>query len=199
MAAATWRVLGGLVAARSGDNPSAESDRLLQSLSVALHRENARAVLRRLPAEAAQPSPFAEPLHWHLPALPTVARPPLGSVKPLSFLLPLWASAWVSQAAVSSSLFGLRLGQSSRSSFLRAPWPLPLDISRFPSDSALYWKPRPEILSRNALAGRRRSVVQSCNRSVWFECMHGSNVERRCLQRDRSRIDSLLRRPQKYK
>ena len=60
-AAATWRVLGGLIAARSGDSPSVETDRLLQCLSVALHRENARAVLRRLPAEEVSPGPFAEP------------------------------------------------------------------------------------------------------------------------------------------
>ena len=60
-AIATWRTLGGLIAARSGDSPSAETDRLLQSLSVALQRENACAVLRRLPAEADLPSTFAEP------------------------------------------------------------------------------------------------------------------------------------------
>ena len=60
-AAATWRVLGGLIATRSGDSPSVETDRLLQCLSVALHRENARAVLRRLPAEEVSPGPFAEP------------------------------------------------------------------------------------------------------------------------------------------
>ena len=60
-ATATWRALGGLIAARSGDSPSVETDRLLQSLSVRLQRENARAVLRGLPAEADLPSTFAEP------------------------------------------------------------------------------------------------------------------------------------------
>ena len=47
-ATATWRTLGGLIAARSGDSPSVETDRLL-------------AVLRRLPAEADLPGTFAEP------------------------------------------------------------------------------------------------------------------------------------------
>ena len=62
-AAATWRTLGGLIAARSrsGDTPSAETDRLLQSLAIALQRENARAVLRRLGQGPDAALPFAEP------------------------------------------------------------------------------------------------------------------------------------------
>ena len=57
----TWRTLGGLLAARSGDTPGAETDRLLQSLAVTLQRENARAVLRRLPVPAEAQAAFAEP------------------------------------------------------------------------------------------------------------------------------------------
>ena len=60
-AAVVWRALGGLIAGRSGDSPTAETDRLLQSLAIALHRENARAVLRRLPSGLEDASPFAEP------------------------------------------------------------------------------------------------------------------------------------------
>ena len=50
-ATATLRALGGLIAARSGHS----------RLSVALQRENARAVLCRLPVEADLQSTFAEP------------------------------------------------------------------------------------------------------------------------------------------
>ena len=57
----TWRTLGGLLAARSGDTPGAQTDRLLQSLAVTLQRENARAVLRRLPVSAEAQAAFAEP------------------------------------------------------------------------------------------------------------------------------------------
>ena len=45
----TWRELGGLYAARLGLTASEGTEQLLQSLSVTLQRENARAVLRRLP------------------------------------------------------------------------------------------------------------------------------------------------------
>ena len=41
--------------------PAAETDRLLQSRAIALQRENARAVLRRLPSGSEDASPFAEP------------------------------------------------------------------------------------------------------------------------------------------
>ncbi|CAE7509804.1 unnamed protein product [Symbiodinium sp. CCMP2592] len=60
-AVSTWRTLGGLIAARSGDTPAAETDRLLQSLAITLQRENARAVLRRLPQGGEEASPFAAP------------------------------------------------------------------------------------------------------------------------------------------
>ena len=60
-AASTWRQLAGLIAARSGDNPGVEADRLLQSLSVVLQRENARAVLRRLSPGAGEARPFTDP------------------------------------------------------------------------------------------------------------------------------------------
>ena len=60
-ATATWRILGGLIAARSGDSPSAETDRLLQCLAITLQRENARAVLRRLAPGPDAALPFAEP------------------------------------------------------------------------------------------------------------------------------------------
>ena len=45
----TWRELGGLYAARLGLTASEGTEQLLQALSVTLQRENARAVLRRLP------------------------------------------------------------------------------------------------------------------------------------------------------
>ena len=60
-AASTWRQLAGLIAARSGDSPGVETDRLLQSLSVVLQRENARAVLKRLPPGAGEARPFTDP------------------------------------------------------------------------------------------------------------------------------------------
>ena len=44
-----WRTLGALLAAKSGDGSGAATEQLLQCLSVTLQRENARAVLRRLP------------------------------------------------------------------------------------------------------------------------------------------------------
>ena len=49
-AVATWRSLGALCAAHTGEAKSIAVDKLLQALSVALQRENARAVLRRVPA-----------------------------------------------------------------------------------------------------------------------------------------------------
>ena len=60
-AASTWRQLAGLIAARSGDNPGVETARLLQSLSVVLQRENARAVLRRLSPGAGEARPCTDP------------------------------------------------------------------------------------------------------------------------------------------
>ena len=43
-----WKALATAIAARSNESASVEHDRLLQALAVALQRENARAVLRRL-------------------------------------------------------------------------------------------------------------------------------------------------------
>ena len=51
----TWRELGGLYAARLGLTASEGTEQLLQSLRVTRQRENARAVLRRLP-EVGPPS-----------------------------------------------------------------------------------------------------------------------------------------------
>ena len=78
-AAVVWRALGGLIAGRSGDSPTAETDRLLQSLAIALHRENARAVLRRLPSGLEDASPFAEPCASYTPFC---RGPPPGSLRP---------------------------------------------------------------------------------------------------------------------
>ena len=50
----TWRALGSLLAGRTGEAQDVVVERLLQGLSVALQRENARAVLRRLP-DCAEP------------------------------------------------------------------------------------------------------------------------------------------------
>jgi hypothetical protein len=44
----TWRSLGEAISARTGEGSSVESQRLLQTLGIALQRENARAVQRRL-------------------------------------------------------------------------------------------------------------------------------------------------------
>ena len=55
VAVRTWRSLGALIAGRTGEPASMVVERLHQALSVALQRENARAVLRRLPdAEGAE-------------------------------------------------------------------------------------------------------------------------------------------------
>ena len=43
----TWRALAHALAAHSGEPSSVEMERLLQTLSITLQRENARAVLRR--------------------------------------------------------------------------------------------------------------------------------------------------------
>ena len=44
----TWRSLGGLVASRAGEAATTATSHLLQALSVALQRENARAAVRRM-------------------------------------------------------------------------------------------------------------------------------------------------------
>ena len=46
-AVATWNSLGAAIAARTGEPSSLETSRLYQALGITLHRENARAVLRR--------------------------------------------------------------------------------------------------------------------------------------------------------
>ena len=46
-AVATWKSLGAAIAARLGEPSSLETSRLYQALGITLHRENARAVLRR--------------------------------------------------------------------------------------------------------------------------------------------------------
>lgn len=48
-AVTAWGTLGRQVAARTGNAPAVEQQRRVEALSVALQRENARAVLRRLP------------------------------------------------------------------------------------------------------------------------------------------------------
>ena len=57
----TWRSLGALHAARMGMSAGEGVEQLQQALSVALQRENARAVLRRLP-EGLAPATAAEAL-----------------------------------------------------------------------------------------------------------------------------------------
>jgi hypothetical protein len=57
----TWRELAKGIAARSGEPVSVEHGRLTQALAVALQRENARAVLRRLVQPGAAPGPLDDP------------------------------------------------------------------------------------------------------------------------------------------
>ena len=57
----TWRSLGGLVASRTGEAATTATSHLLQALSVALQRENARAAVRRVGLGAEGPCPFVEP------------------------------------------------------------------------------------------------------------------------------------------
>ena len=47
-ASKTWQLLAAALSSRSGEGASVELQRMLQSFSMALHGENARAVLRRL-------------------------------------------------------------------------------------------------------------------------------------------------------
>ena len=47
IATKTWKELAAAIAARSNESVATETERLLQTLAVALQRENARAVLRR--------------------------------------------------------------------------------------------------------------------------------------------------------
>ena len=60
-ATATWRSLGRLLAAQSGEPVASTTEHLLQALSVVLQRENARAVRRRLPTSGLTPGSLPEP------------------------------------------------------------------------------------------------------------------------------------------
>ena len=57
----TLRALGELLADRTGQTPAAATEHLFQALSVVLQRENARAVLRRLPVAALAPVRLPDP------------------------------------------------------------------------------------------------------------------------------------------
>ena len=75
----TWLALAQATAAQSGEAVSVEASRLYEMLAVTLQRENARAVLRRLPDPAPVPGPGAR---LAAPSRPHSSRwPPLGSVK----------------------------------------------------------------------------------------------------------------------
>ena len=56
-----WRRLGAIHAARVGLTPGEGAEQLRQVLSVTLQRENARAVLRRLPEGSAEVGALADP------------------------------------------------------------------------------------------------------------------------------------------
>ena len=60
-AVATFRKLGALHASRLGMSASDGAEQLFQALSVALQRENARAVLRRLAESSDSVPSLAEP------------------------------------------------------------------------------------------------------------------------------------------
>ena len=56
-----WRQLGALLANRTGETASTCTEHLLQCLSVTLQRENARAVIQRLPDSAGAGAPLPDP------------------------------------------------------------------------------------------------------------------------------------------
>jgi len=56
-----WRAFGRLAAAHSGQTQGAATEHLLQALSVTLQRENARAIMRRMPSAPLGPESFVEP------------------------------------------------------------------------------------------------------------------------------------------
>ena len=63
-AAKAWQALAAAIAAQTGEPVSVEASRLYETLAVTLQRENARAVLRRVPASGQDPGPaalFVEP------------------------------------------------------------------------------------------------------------------------------------------
>ncbi|CAE7609172.1 unnamed protein product [Symbiodinium natans] len=57
----TWRELGQLLAAKTGESEAVETEQLMQSLAVSLQRENARAILRRLGPPELPAEQLAEP------------------------------------------------------------------------------------------------------------------------------------------
>ena len=58
-AAKAWQALAAAIAAQTGEPVSVEANRLYETLAVTLQRENARAVLRRVPASGPDPGPAA--------------------------------------------------------------------------------------------------------------------------------------------
>ena len=63
-ASKAWQALAAAIAAQAGEAVSVEANRLYETLAVTLQRENARTVLRRLPASGPDPGPaalFVEP------------------------------------------------------------------------------------------------------------------------------------------
>ena len=140
-AAATWRVLGGLIAARSGDSPSVETDRLLQlPCIVKMPEQSSAACPRRRSRRAPSVSPelsFAA-VHaasaWVCQATAaSPSSPPLLVVSAPGFRV--WGLGLRVGLRVLSlsclSPVGLRLGQSSHCSLL-----CPVTACRF--CSALY-------------------------------------------------------------
>ena len=57
----TWKELGQLLAAKTGESEAVETEQLMQSLAVSLQRENARAILRRLGPPEPPVDQLAEP------------------------------------------------------------------------------------------------------------------------------------------
>ncbi|CAE7275446.1 unnamed protein product [Symbiodinium sp. KB8] len=57
----TWKELAAALALRTGEPVSQESDRLYQALAISLQRENARAVLRRIPETPVHELALADP------------------------------------------------------------------------------------------------------------------------------------------
>ena len=56
-----WQQLAANLVLRSGEPASQEADRLYQALAISLQRENARAVLRRMPETAGSVRHLADP------------------------------------------------------------------------------------------------------------------------------------------
>ena len=106
----TWRSLSAAIAARTSESSSVELQRLLQALGIALHRENARAIMRRLEWSTILDR------QWLLRNLPERATEPppgclhLGSPSRLAFALSSpapffpWPGGWGSPFPVSWQL-----------------------------------------------------------------------------------------------